>query len=72
MSNHKLHSNNPSSPTLRTNIERYIYIFFFSGVSNFLGRSFYKLYLRKELLSYNWNQFGGRVHVGGWLVGWLC
>ena len=37
---------------------------FFSGVSNFL-RSIYKLCLRKELLSYNWNQFGGRVHVGG-------
>ena len=38
---------------------------FFSGVSNFLRRSFYKLCLRKEILCYYWNQFGGRVHVGG-------
>ena len=38
----------------------------FSGVSNFIRRrSFYKLCLRKELLCYYWNQFGGRVHVGG-------
>ena len=39
--------------------------YIFSGVSNFLRRSFYKLCLRKELLCYNWNQFWGRVHVGG-------
>ena len=42
-----------------------VFITLFSGVSNFLRRSFYKLCFRKELLCYYWNQFGGRVHFGG-------
>ena len=38
-----------------------IYLLYFPVVSNVLRKRFYKLCLRKELLCYFWNEFGGRV-----------